>query len=91
MASPKNWSRDAEAEFRKVPYVWNHIDSSLRLVIFKAPRSYWLELYDNAMPRANGDGPVEVIAEGSNKEDVRKLAIKWMRNHPKPKTNDFSM
>lgn len=89
MSAPKNWSREKRAETEDVPFIWNHTKSKRRVILVKDEseeyaegKLYYSELYNSEENRAKGDDPLDVIAEGTNRREVKKMTNDWLSDHP---------
>lgn len=77
MPSPKNYTRKQGRESSKVPYFWES-DNHPGNVTVRRIGNVDGKLYEINTVYADSLGPF------TNKENARKRAVRWMRNHPNP-------
>jgi len=73
MASPENWNKVS-------PTKWKNQNVTTSVEIFASPATGSSGYRAKTSTGAFGGG--NIIARGSNKEEVRKQAVEWMRKHP---------
>lgn len=80
MAKISNWSRDKSTEKRldHVVYQWRNDALSVK-------RSVRVEKFPETGYRVNySDSTGGPLAVADSKDDARKRAVRWMKNHPAP-------
>jgi len=79
MASPKNWRRQTEEETRL-----DHVEMQWINEALPVHRTLRVEKFPNKPYRVNYSEEYDPIAVTDSREEARRMAVEWLRNHPAP-------
>jgi hypothetical protein len=84
MASPKNYTRGTKSENQTI---WVNIESyGVAVEIYKRMDGRWYVTYEGrkTIGENGGEGIIGKQDGYTNREMARKVAVDWMRDHPRP-------